>query len=416
MKTIIKALIKTLPFYLCLLIIIMSSSCDTNEDADRISVTPQERPTIASVDPASAQVGAEVTITGTNFSAVASDNEVSFNGNVAEIVSANSTSIVAIVPEAATSGVVDISVINFKASGPTFTLEAPLPIITSIDPLSATENTVVTITGENFGITTTDNAVSFNGTLADIMASSSTSITTSVPAGATTGPVSVTAPGGTVLSSSNFTVLTITTLSIPITSNDDDVEEIVVLDANYIPDPLDPDPPFVVGYIDLGSSDLELGEISEDQGLLDIGIRFNNVEIPQGATITNAQIQFKCDTEGADPVEITIFGENVGNAASFVDELFNLSIRPRTTANAVWSVPEWVAAGDRLEAQLTVDFSSVVQEIVNRTDWVSGNSINIIMTNTGVSATATSTSGGRETENYSSSKPDDGAELTISFQ
>jgi hypothetical protein len=44
-----------------------------------------------------------------------------------------------------------------------------------------------------------------------------------------------------------------------------------------------------VGTVDLLSSDLELVNDCYDQV---IGIRFTNVSVPQGATISNASIQF----------------------------------------------------------------------------------------------------------------------------
>ncbi len=404
MKTILKVITKGGSFYLGLLAFIIINSCDTNDDANRINVTPQERPTIISIEPTLGRFGDEVIITGTNFDPQIVDNSVKLNGITASIKSANPTSIVITVPDGASTGVIEVSVINFDVSGPTFTVLAPLPVMSNITPLTGGVSETVTITGENFGGNITDNTVSFNGTTAVITSSSTTSITTSVPDGATTGPISITAPGGTVTSSEDFTVLTITTLSVPLTSDDDDVEEVAVSFGEPI------------GTMDLGSSDLELGEISSGQGLMNIGLRYNNVTIPQGATVTEAYVQFNADNTGADAVELTIYGENVANAAAYTGTLGELSAKTLTVANVVWSIPEWVNKGDRGDAQKTVNIASIINEIVNRTDWMSGNSINIIMKHTGVSTGVSSSSGGREAENYSSSKPDDGAELIVVYQ
>jgi len=49
--------------------------------------------------------------------------------------------------------------------------------------------------------------VSFNGTAASYTVGSSSEIIANVPAGATTGPVQVVTPGGTLLSKGIFTVL-----------------------------------------------------------------------------------------------------------------------------------------------------------------------------------------------------------------
>jgi YD repeat-containing protein len=69
--------------------------------------------------------------------------------------------------------------------------------------------TPVTIYGVGFSAVPTQNQVTFNGVPAVVDASTTTTIKTSVPAGATTGPVQVTAPLGTATSRSDFIVLTI---------------------------------------------------------------------------------------------------------------------------------------------------------------------------------------------------------------
>jgi hypothetical protein len=61
----------------------------------------------------------------------------------------------------------------------------------------------VTIKGTNLSGAT---AVKFNGTAATIKTKAATQITTTVPAGATTGLISVTTPGGTVTSTKRFKV------------------------------------------------------------------------------------------------------------------------------------------------------------------------------------------------------------------
>jgi gliding motility-associated-like protein len=78
--------------------------------------------------------------------------------------------------------------------------------ITSFSPTSGPIGTTVTITGINFDPTPANNIVNFNGTTAVVTASTATSISTSVPAGATTGPVTVTVGGNTATSATDFTV------------------------------------------------------------------------------------------------------------------------------------------------------------------------------------------------------------------
>lgn len=82
-------------------------------------------PEITSIDPTSGPTGTEVTITGSNFSAVASENNVQFNGERAELNSASETQLVAIVPGLATSGPVTVEVNGQTATGPEFTVIVP---------------------------------------------------------------------------------------------------------------------------------------------------------------------------------------------------------------------------------------------------------------------------------------------------
>ena len=78
------------------------------------------------------------------------------------------------------------------------------PTITKIKPVRGAVGTKVTIKGTHLSGAT---AVSFDGTAAKVKTDSSTSLTTKVPAGATTGPISVTTSvGGTVTSVKRFKV------------------------------------------------------------------------------------------------------------------------------------------------------------------------------------------------------------------
>jgi hypothetical protein len=77
------------------------------------------------------------------------------------------------------------------------------PTITGFTPATGTVKQVVTITGTRFTGTTT---VSFNSAAAQFRVDSDTQIRAQVPAGATTGPITVSTPGGTATSSTSFKV------------------------------------------------------------------------------------------------------------------------------------------------------------------------------------------------------------------
>ena len=80
------------------------------------------------------------------------------------------------------------------------------PAVSGLNPSSGPVGTVVTISGTNFSATAANNTVKFNGTPATVTAATATSITVTVPSGATTGTISVTTAGGTATSATSFTV------------------------------------------------------------------------------------------------------------------------------------------------------------------------------------------------------------------
>jgi hypothetical protein len=130
----------------------------------------------------------------------------------------------------------------------------------------------------------------------------------------------------------------------------------------------------------LGSSDLEL---VTDATVQTVGLRFNGVTIPQGATITNAYLQFKTDEAENSVTSLLIQGQKSGNAATFTTANANVSSRPRTTAGVSWNPVAWATVGQAGLNQRTPDIQAVIQEIVNQAGWSSGNSLAIIITGTG---------------------------------
>ena len=84
---------------------------------------------------------------------------------------------------------------------------ASQPQITSFSPLSGVGGTSVTITGSGFdGATMTNNIVYFGTAKATVTSASATSLTVTVPSGATLAPVTVTTGGLTAFSKKSFVV------------------------------------------------------------------------------------------------------------------------------------------------------------------------------------------------------------------
>jgi hypothetical protein len=100
----------------------------------------------------------------------------------------------------AITGVVSVTNGSGTGMGPVFKVK---PTLKSFDPPSGPVGTVVTITGKAF---TGATKVQFNGVNASFTMVSYTKITATVPAGATTGPITVFTPGGKAKSRTNFIV------------------------------------------------------------------------------------------------------------------------------------------------------------------------------------------------------------------
>jgi IPT/TIG domain len=96
---------------------------------------PAGPPSITSLSPASAEVGIPVTITGTNFGATQGSSTVMFNGTTTTPIGWSGTSIVVSVPDAATTGMVVVTVNATASTGVLFTV---LPTSTAADFYVAT--------------------------------------------------------------------------------------------------------------------------------------------------------------------------------------------------------------------------------------------------------------------------------------
>ncbi len=141
------------------------------------------------------------------------------------------------------------------------------------------------------------------------------------------------------------------------------------------------------GSIDLTSSDLEMcledniWPIPNDDQTL--GIRFQNIAVPKGAIIDSAHIQFTSDETTNDPTVVIIYGEDINNSVKFYSLDYNVSARTKTLQNVTWTIQDWDNADESGSIQKTPDLTSIVQQIVDRSGWQSGNAMSFIITGSG---------------------------------
>ncbi len=161
-------------------------------------------PQISSINPSYGAPAALIKISGTHFGLT--QGSVTVGGAPSYVVSWSNTAIAIQVPSRATTGNIVVTADGVPSNGAAFTFY-PYPAITGISPASGAVGAAVTITGTNLLDGEGNGTVTFNGTPATILSQTSTSIQVDVPAGATSGPVSVHVNSDTTKSSSSFTVM-----------------------------------------------------------------------------------------------------------------------------------------------------------------------------------------------------------------
>ena len=131
---------------------------------------------------------------------------------------------------------------------------------------------------------------------------------------------------------------------------------------------------------------------------LDAGMRFTGITIPQGTTITSAFIELVSRRATGGTTNTTIVGQDIGDASiilapscptcfcgianpscfgfgSFFIGTEDITGRTETSATVAWNNVPVAGTGVSLTSP---DVSSIVQEIVDRADWESGNDLSLI--------------------------------------
>ena len=107
-----------------------------------------------------------------------------------------------------------------------------------------------------------------------------------------------------------------------------------------------------------------------------VGLRFSSLSIPQGAEITKAYVRFKASANDSGSTTLTIRAHDTDSASSFKASKRNISSRSTTSASERWRPSSWRKG----RTYRSDDLSEVVQEVVNRRGWDSGNALALIVT------------------------------------
>jgi hypothetical protein len=140
------------------------------------------------------------------------------------------------------------------------------------------------------------------------------------------------------------------------------------------------------GSVSLTDLDLDLG--FDGTTAQTVGLRFAGLAVPAGAIIDTASVQFTVDEVTSGTASLTVRGQAADNAPAFRAVATDVSSRTRTVANVVWAPGAWTKRGLTGAAQQVTDLAPVVQEIVNRSGWASGNALALVVTGSGTRSAA----------------------------
>lgn len=130
------------------------------------------------------------------------------------------------------------------------------------------------------------------------------------------------------------------------------------------------------GSLNLTSPELDLG-------LDAVGMHFTRINVPKGAVINEAYIEFTANRDSsALPAVWSIRAHDVGNAPMFAAGANDILSRPYTTTASSMSISDqWLK-----DQVYKVEVNEPLQEVVNRADWCGGNDVAMRLTRVAGSA------------------------------
>jgi hypothetical protein len=113
------------------------------------------------------------------------------------------------------------------------------------------------------------------------------------------------------------------------------------------------------GEINITSSYLEfVRDDAVNRGQQSVGMRFQDIQVPRGSTITNAYIELEIDETGSESTTLISYGEASDNPDTFTEIANNLSSRPKTSSSVNWdNIPQWNTVGEK---HLTLIFTRLL--------------------------------------------------------
>ena len=128
------------------------------------------------------------------------------------------------------------------------------------------------------------------------------------------------------------------------------------------------------GAVVPGDATLELGGLYRK-----VGLRFANITLAKNAPITRAYIEFTTADQDSTGTTFSIEAVAQDNPAVFTNALFNVSARPVYSQAVDWVMNYAWSTVD--QAHQSADITALVQKLVNRSGWASGNAMAFVISN-----------------------------------
>ncbi|PID60952.1 MAG: hypothetical protein CSB44_08740 [Gammaproteobacteria bacterium] len=106
-----------------------------------------------------------------------------------------------------------------------------------------------------------------------------------------------------------------------------------------------------------------------------VGLRFDDVKIPRGAEIVSARLRLIASKDKTGKASTVISIEETGNSNPVSKHRYNLSNRNSSSHEVIWRMDEW----SKKQEVPTPDLSDMVESIVKRSDWHSGNAMTFLL-------------------------------------
>lgn len=133
----------------------------------------------------------------------------------------------------------------------------------------------------------------------------------------------------------------------------------------------------------LTDHDLDFSEDHANKPYI-VGMRFTGINVDQGTTLNTASIQMESDESDSALVNLRIYAELSDDASTFTTSNDDISDRPYDPAEYVdWdNIPAW-STGEVSPDTKTPDLTPILQEIIDRPGWVSGNDVVLLFYDNG---------------------------------